>query len=124
MNRFRSFQKISEYFRTLPKISEDFQNIFKNHRSLFGAHIIKRTLHGFQKIWILSSSGKNISRVERIIWKPCNILYLFLKINSTVFAKTTSNRDIQIKTNREARTVVATRNQRMALRFKMNKYFP
>ena len=22
-------------------------------------------LHGFQKIWILSSSGKNISRVER-----------------------------------------------------------
>ena len=89
LNRFRSFPKISDYFRTLPKISEDFLKILKNHRSLFGAHIIKRTLHRFQKIWILSSRGQNISLVSlrstreiflpledkiRIFWKPCNIL--------------------------------------------------
>ena len=83
---------MSEDFRTLPKISEDFPKILKNHRSLFGAHIIKRTLHGFQKIWILSSRGQNISLVSlrstreiflplenksHISWKPCNILCIF-----------------------------------------------
>ena len=86
-----TFEPFSEVFRTLPKISEDFPKILKNHRSLFGAHIIERTLHGFQKIRILSSRGQNISLVSlhltrdiflpledkiHIFWKPCNILYL------------------------------------------------
>ena len=31
----------------------------------FNTTSTKKILHGFQKIWILSSSGKKISRVER-----------------------------------------------------------
>ncbi len=51
-------------------------------------HIIKRTLHGSSKIWILCSRGKNnISLVRcahsplehkiHIFSQPCNILYIF-----------------------------------------------
>ena len=43
-------------------------------------HVIKRTLHVGEKIWILCSRGKNNISLEHkihIFSPPCNILYIF-----------------------------------------------
>ena len=60
---------------------------------LFSLHIIKRTLHGGEKIWILSSRGKilflPLEHKIHIFSPPCNILHLFHIIcNNTHIEKT------------------------------------
>ena len=70
-------------FENLRKPSEGGRKSSENHQKRRRQHvyIIKRTLHGGLKIWILFSRGKNnivlpLENKIHIFAPPCNILYI------------------------------------------------